>query len=299
MISEPMKSRSSVSSRSGFTMIELMVVVGIITMAAGIMTPTILDFMANRELEGVRGQFGNIFNMARLRAVNQRRDISVVFFQEGPRVFDELRKDFVDDDVWLPKNSALRYDPQRAGQPNNPKMWYALGFAGGASSYDKKHEETVNESRTDRQKTIPRSIPSFENWQQDPRSRLGAPAGGSRRSSRRNSVPGRTRFRTNDLYKLTFNRNGTMVFSAGCSDVPTSIFNNDTHNGRPRTADVVILQFNSQKACFIDVRPTGQVRSKVKPLRVAPTTPGDVSSVRGSKKEPVRSGRSARKKSRK
>ncbi|MFP6738720.1 MAG: prepilin-type N-terminal cleavage/methylation domain-containing protein, partial [Planctomycetota bacterium] len=83
MTSEPVKSPQVISLRAGFTMIELMVVVAIIVMASGVMGPTIIDFMKNRELEGVRGQFGNIFNLARLRAVNERRDISVVFFRGG------------------------------------------------------------------------------------------------------------------------------------------------------------------------------------------------------------------------
>lgn len=301
MISEPVKSGHAISLRGGFTMIELMVVVAIIVLASGIMGPTIADFMKNRELEGVRGQFGKILNRARLLAVNQRRDFSVVFFREGPRVFDELAKRFEDESVWFPENSALREDPLKVGRPENPAMWYALGFAGGASSYDKDREGVVVKARKDRKRTIPRSIPSFEDWDKDPRSafvverKTRASGRSTKRSSGRSSSAGRKRdkrYRTTNLYKVTFNRSGTMVFSDGCSDVPTSIFNNETVDGRPRTADVVILQYDATSACFIDLRPTGQLRSKVRPLSEAPLKSGDVSSIRGGEKEPVRSGRS-------
>ena len=271
MTSEPVKGPRIVAARAGFTIIELMVVVAIIVMASGVMGPTLMDFMRNRELEGIRGQFGNIFNMARLQAVNQRRDISVVFFREGPRVFDELRKVFVDKDVWSSKGPALAESP--------PEIWYGLGFAGGASSYDENRAKLVVASRNDKRKTVPRSIPSFSQWQESPRSSYRSV--GTKSSSRSSGAVNNTRrYRTNDLFKVTFNRNGTMVFSDGCSDVPTSVFNNEGTAGRPKTADVVILQYDSQMACFIDVRPTGQVRSKSRPLGEIPAQRGDVSPIR-------------------
>ena len=281
MTSEPVKFASPSPSRAGFTMIELMVVVAIIVMASGVMGPTIMDFMKNRELEGIRGQFGKIFNKARLDAVIFRRDMSVVFFREGPRVYDELSKQFTDKAIWSSKGDALGSSP--------PEIWYGLGFAGGASSYDEDRAALVVKSRKDRGKTIPRSIPSFAEWATDPRSLYRSQATGSGRSSGRSSGGGsgdssKQRYRTNDLYKMTFNRSGTMVFSAGCSDVPTSIFNNDGASGRPKTADVVILQYDSQMACFIDVRPTGQMRSKMRPLGEIPTEAGDVGPITGGEK---------------
>ncbi len=283
MTSEPVKSPQVLSLRAGFTMIELMVVVAIIVMASGVMGPTIIDFMKNRELEGVRGQFGNIFNLARLRAVNERRDISVVFFRGGPRIFDELQKSFKkDEDIWKSRGPALKGDP--------PEIWYGLGFAGGASSYDEDQAKQVAKSRNNPRTTIPRSIPSFSQWKESPRSiyretsSRGGSSNSSNRSGRGNSGDDSRKYRTNDLFKVTFNRNGTMVFSDGCSDVPTSVFNNDGATGCPKTADVVILQLDSQMACFIDVRPTGQVRSKMRPLEEMPVVAGDVSSIRGVEK---------------
>ena len=288
MNSESVKTGSGLDTRGGFTMIELMVVVAIIIMATGIMGPTIADFMKNRQLEGVRGQFGNIFNMARLQAVNQRRDISVVFFREGPRVFDELRKEFIDYDVWNPGNSPL-------GE-SDPTMWYALGFARGTSSYNQQHDKkAIGDGLT---------IPPFEKWISKERTAAPKPKGRARRGSRaRRTSSGTTarsrpKYRTTGLFKITFNRNGTLVFSDGCSDVPTSVYNGDEDN-RPRTSDVVILQLDATPACFIDVRPTGQIRSKVVPLADFPRKRGDVSTVNTFKAKAKSSSRSGRRKSKK
>tara|TARA_B100000949_G_scaffold110284_1_gene97694 strand:+ start:897 stop:1694 length:798 start_codon:yes stop_codon:yes gene_type:complete len=265
-----------------------MVVVAIIIMATGIMGPTIADFMKNRQLEGVRGQFGNIFNMARMQAVNQRRDISVVFFREGPRVFDELRKEFIDYDVWNPGTSPL-------GE-SDPTMWYALGFARGTSSYNQQHDKkAIGDGLT---------IPPFRKWASKEKRTDPKPKGRTRRGSRiRRTSSGTTtrsrpKYRTTGLFKITFNRNGTLVFSDGCSDVPTSVYNGDG-GSRPKTSDVVILQLDATLACFIDMRPTGQIRSKVVPLADFPRKRGDVSAVnrvQAGSKSSSRSGRRSSKK---
>jgi prepilin-type N-terminal cleavage/methylation domain-containing protein len=291
MSSEKLRSEKfGIGSRGGFTMIELMVVVAIIIMASGIMGPTLLDFMKNRQLEGIRGQFGNIFNMARLQAVNQRRDMSVVFFREGPRVFDELRQEFIDYDVWLPEESPLGEE--------EPTMWYALGFARGTSSYNPQHDQegqVISQGLT---------IPPFKKWlskqKSSPltKSRKPSRRSRSRRTSSGKTTSARPKYRTSGLFKVTFNRNGTLVFSDGCSDVPTSVYNGD-EGGRPRTSDVVILQLDATPACFIDVRPTGQVRSKVVPLADSPRRRGDVSSINQASRSSAATGGKGRKKSRK
>ena len=267
MNSESVKTGSGLNTRSGFTMIELMVVVAIIIMATGIMGPTIADFMKNRKIEGVRGQFGTIFNMARLQAVNQRRDISVVFFREGPRVFDELRQEFIDNDVWYPDDSPLGEE--------EPAMWYSLGFARGISSYNSKHDEPESSLGQGL------SVPPFEKWKEQSKSTASREKKSrrSRRTSRGRTSSGNAKYRTNGLFKITFNRNGTLVFSDGCSDVPTSVYNDEKNIGKMPPADLVILQLDSTPACLIDLRPTGQVRSKTVSLEQGPMIRGDVSTL--------------------
>ncbi len=111
-------SRSAAVHRaSGFTLIELMVVIAIIVLAAGLMTPTITDFFKNRQLEGIRGHFGSAFNSARLHAVNTGSPVSLVFFREGVRVFDEKAKTFLKD----------YFNPETAPAADD-KVWFELGF---------------------------------------------------------------------------------------------------------------------------------------------------------------------------
>jgi prepilin-type N-terminal cleavage/methylation domain-containing protein len=101
---------------AGFTLIELMVVIFIIVLAAGLMTPTITDFFKGRQLENIRAQFGSAFSSARLRAVSQGVDVSVVFFREGVRVYDERTKRFVDE-----------FNPETAPAAKD-SVWFELGF---------------------------------------------------------------------------------------------------------------------------------------------------------------------------
>ena len=123
-----MRSRKQVrglgSPRRGFTIVELMVVIAIIVIAAGFMAPSITDFMKMRQLEAVRGLFGSTFNQARLRAVNQRAKVSLAFFRDGVRVYDLTTRNFVDE-TFNPTGSPL----------SGKEVWYELGFLGGKSSW--------------------------------------------------------------------------------------------------------------------------------------------------------------------
>jgi type II secretory pathway pseudopilin PulG len=236
---------ASLPRLAAFTMVELMVVISIIVMAAGLLVPTIADFMKNRQIEGVRGQISNVINMARLQAVTKRRAVSVVFFREGPRVYDEVSKDFTDADTWNPQSSLLGED--------DAKIWYALGFAGGKSSVDPGYEQ-------DGYKPQGLTIPPFSMW------------------DKKRGTAG--------LYKVTFQRDGTLGFVGG-NDVPSSVFN-DESRGAPPTADIVILQIDSAAAGFIDLRPTGQLRGKVRTLENPPYEYGDVAAIAGASRTETR-----------
>lgn len=123
------------SSNVGFTIVELMVVIAIIVVAAGFMTPSITDFLRSRKLENVRGTLGSTFNRARLQAVNARAKVSLVFFREGARIYDVGSQTFTDGDF----NPATA--PLASGD-----LWYELGFYGNRDSW---------------------SLPAYAEWQEE------------------------------------------------------------------------------------------------------------------------------------
>lgn len=122
-------------TNGGFTIVELMVVIAIIVIAAGFMTPSITDFLRSRQLENVRGNLGSTFNRARLQAVNARAKVSLVFFREGVRIYDVSSQTFTDGDF----NPATA--PLASGD-----LWYELGFYGNKDSW---------------------SLPAFAQWQEE------------------------------------------------------------------------------------------------------------------------------------
>ncbi len=263
--------RSNRALQAGFTMVELMLVIAIIVVAMGVMTPSMLEFMKNRELDGVKGQFGSIFSNARLQAVQRRRDISVVFFREGPRIFDEITKQFTDERIWNPEDSALAAD--------SPKMWFALGFARGVSSFDPGFD------REDYKPSAALYVPTYAWWEKRQEARAERAKGGaSGKKKGRAGAP--IRYDVSGLYKVTYRRDGTLVFGQGGSDVGSTFFKEldkqpAERDGLP-VSDVVFLQLSSSVAGFIDLRPTGQFKSRIALLEEQPVSLGDVQKIRSS-----------------
>lgn len=209
----------------GFTLIELLVVVSIIIMAAGLMTPTITDFFRNRQLEGIRGSFGSSFNAARLEAVGRGFPFSVIFFQDGTRVFNERLQVFTEDVGGSGKS------PFTEGV-----MWYELGFFARKPSTE---------------------LPFFRDW--EPGARL--PPNPSLRLK-----AGSYQYRTDDLPKIIFERDGSLRFGKG-ADVDSRLYKDK------KNADILIYQLMSPVACMMDLRLPGQFKSQVVILDEVPKRP--------------------------
>jgi prepilin-type N-terminal cleavage/methylation domain-containing protein len=89
----------------GFTLIELMVVVAIVVLAMGIMTPTLIEFFKNQKLKNVRTHFISAFNLARLHSITEGTPMQVVFFREGVRVYHERNRAFRKDEEFNPEGA--------------------------------------------------------------------------------------------------------------------------------------------------------------------------------------------------
>jgi prepilin-type N-terminal cleavage/methylation domain-containing protein len=231
----------------GFTLIELMVVVAIIVLAAGLMTPTITDFFKNRQLEGIRGTIGSAFNRARMAAVDHGKSMSLVFFREGARVFDESTKSFDPDDHFNPETSPFA----------DEAVWYVLGFL--------------------RKKASP-TIPKYRDWEKSQRELRAAPEPGEKKRDNSSET-----FNIAGMPKLTFNRDGTVVFAGGGDDVPSDQFKLKDHP--PENADIMVYQAQNTVVLFVDIRQTGQIRSRIDSTGIPAVRPDESSGESDSAEE--------------
>lgn len=222
---------------SGFTLVELMVVMAIIAMAAGLMTPSIADYFRNRAVDAARGELTSVLQRARFKAVSESRDISVLFFKEGVRIFDEKNRIFADES-WTPQSSALAQD--------KAQIFYILGFAGGLRSNDPGFKE---EGFVPSRKPY---IPPYVWWetrQQKLRERWRQ--SGGQISDAQYDITG--------LVKITFKRDGTLEYGPGTSDVRSIEYRQDA----PTNSDIIVRQIGNRAACFVDILLTGSSKSRI------------------------------------
>ena len=85
----PFNGSSSGPAKSrGFTLIELIVVIGIIIVATGFIVPTLTKFFRHRKLSNAGTLITQTMNEARNAAVTKKQAVSVVFLRKGLRVYD-------------------------------------------------------------------------------------------------------------------------------------------------------------------------------------------------------------------
>ncbi len=220
--------------KAGFTMIELMVVMAIITLAFGIMVPSVTEFFRNRQLDLVRQQFNSALNAARLQAVVNNRPFYVVFFREGIRVYDPKLERWKVDEEFDPETApagdeAISFNLLFAGRHGAQLLryldWEASRFGG---TVDKKGAGSDKDEDKDGPKVT------------------------------LNDVKG--------LVKIAFDRDGSLSFvGQGGQDVPAASYKADP----PQGADIIIWQsFHEHReynpnVAFIDLQPTGTVKSRI------------------------------------
>ena len=222
-------------------MIELIVVIGIIVLAAGMMVPQITDFFKGRRLKQLTAAFRSTINSARLKAINERTQVRLVFFREGIRVYDEREAKFIDE-LFNPEASVFAGD----------EAWFVLGF------YQDTPSVNLQRFRDWERKTVPRK----------------KKLAGSKRSGRNASAEARppplTLKQLEGLPQIIFRRDGAVEFNVG-SDVSSIFYKREPPTG----ADLIIYVANNTSACYIDIQMTGQNRSKLVALEELPPPPLD------------------------
>lgn len=221
-------------------MIELIVVIGIIILAAGMMTPQITDFFKGRKLRQLANSFRSTINSARLKAVNERTQVRLVFFREGVRVFAEREGKFVDE-LFNPEASEFAGDA----------AWYVLGFYSDTPS--------VN-------------LRKFREWEQEQsRSQTASKRRtGAGKAAEATATPSYRVRQLDGLAQIIYRRDGSVEFNVG-SDVSSIFYKKDP----PTHADLIIYVKNNSTACYIDLQLTGQNRSKLVVLEAEPEPPLD------------------------
>lgn len=115
---------------AGFTLIEMMVAIGIIMLALGFMLPTLNSFTQDRKVSSAGTLVATALNGARQEAVSQKKVFGVVFYQRGVRQYDfEGVKD---------EDGRLRHFGDFIEYSNDDKIRYRLQFAG------RKYEDLPN-----------------------------------------------------------------------------------------------------------------------------------------------------------
>jgi prepilin-type N-terminal cleavage/methylation domain-containing protein len=87
--SRPQRGGRPGSRLGGFTLIEMIVVMGIIVMMASLMGPTLATMFSNRRLENAGTMVSSVLNEARNTAVTQKRRVAVIFCRDGLRTYRE------------------------------------------------------------------------------------------------------------------------------------------------------------------------------------------------------------------
>ena len=103
----------------GFTLIEMVVTMGIVIMAAGFLAPAVATIFQNRKLDNAGTLISTVLNEARNRAVTSKQAFQVVFLRDQVRLYRTPKKE--DQGGW---ERSQAYDPESSGT-----LKYNLHFA--------------------------------------------------------------------------------------------------------------------------------------------------------------------------
>ncbi|MCI0652001.1 MAG: prepilin-type N-terminal cleavage/methylation domain-containing protein [Planctomycetes bacterium] len=102
--------------RAGFTMIELIVVIGIIVMVFGFVYPAFHSFLKLRRMDSAGRAVLGVLNEARSEAVSKRKKLYVVFLQDELKIYSAAAKGYLPEERRYSKKGIVKYRLRFAGE---------------------------------------------------------------------------------------------------------------------------------------------------------------------------------------
>ncbi|MDE0959461.1 MAG: prepilin-type N-terminal cleavage/methylation domain-containing protein [Planctomycetota bacterium] len=195
-------------SKSGFTLVEMIVTIGIIIMVAGFIAPAVSAIFQDRRIENAASVIVTAFNEARNSAVTKKQEHSVVFLKSGIRLYA------------------------------HPKGKKEGGFIGGLRSLNVGDSDHITYEVLSSDTSVEEMPVELQSQREEKRTEHWKPG------------------REDIVIKLR--KDGTIDFGK-LDDIPSYRFQSDPPTG----GDLILHQKGSRAACYIDIRPTGRVVSKV------------------------------------
>jgi prepilin-type N-terminal cleavage/methylation domain-containing protein len=195
-------------SRSGFTLVEMIVTIGIIIVAAGFIAPAVSAIFQDRRIENAAAIIVSTFHEARNNAVTKKQEYSVVFLKSGLRMY------------------------------RHPKGNDKGGFVGGLRSINVRDGEHISYEVLSADTSVDEMPVDLQSQREEKR--------------QTHWKPGRE-----DIF-VKLLKDGTVDFGK-LDDIPSYRFQSDPPSG----GDLILHQKGSRTACYIDIRPTGRVMSKI------------------------------------
>ena len=125
--------------QAGFTMVELMIVIGVIAILSAIAVPNIMSWLPNYRLKAAARDVISNFQKAKMEAVKAHKDVIIQFTPGAYAASGQVGsyRVFVDDN---PANGAFDAGERVLGQVNMPKnvSLYTTNFTGDTTGYNSR-----------------------------------------------------------------------------------------------------------------------------------------------------------------
>ncbi len=213
-------------SRTGFTLIEILVVITIIVMVFGFAMPVLGKYLSNQKLKAATGRVARVLLMARSQAITRHDKVYILFFHDRMALASERPR-------------PVELFPYFPGKRQAARMVIRLQFA--AARVEERGDPNDPLGLVS---DLPK-VPEGQDWTRPISAR------GLLTSS---VIVGKKAY-------IAFNSDGTVEF--GAAGGPGDRLSVEFWQDPPRNADIVIEERGNKSRGWIDIRATGHVETKI------------------------------------